>query len=219
MRRDLFFIEPSCNDVPKDPPWEIVLAAADVLKARGYILKSAQEDAYLFGKIRDAILDKGISCFINAIDLKEAVLPDNTAREDLVDNLRYMVRNIQANNELLLIDPYLFPKNGDADYIPYLGLVFGTAIGNISWLKIATKQDRHGPTEAAFRKMVLDKKPGIIISIKYTEVFHDRFWIADQSRGLFVGTSLNGIGKRYSLVDYLREEDVKDIYARFGALP
>jgi hypothetical protein len=37
--------------------------------------------------------------------------------------------------------------------------------------------------------------------------------------GVFIGTSLNGIGKRYSLIDYLRAEDVKDICARYQALP
>jgi hypothetical protein len=33
--------------------------------------------------------------------------------------------------------------------------------------------------------------------------FHDRFWIADGARGLFVG---NGLGKRYALADYLSLE-------------
>lgn len=218
MRRDIFFIEPTREEIPREPPWDLVLAAADVLKTAGYALNYASEDAYLFDKVKEAIRKKGITHFTNSIDLMEGVLPDNMARADFVDNLRYMVRNIQVTDELLLIDPYLFPRNADPDYIPYLEKVFGTAIGSITHLRIATKPDRHGPTETTFSQMVHGKKPGVVITTKYTEVFHDRFWIADQARGLFIGTSLNGIGKRYSLIDYLRDEDVKDICGRYQEL-
>lgn len=46
-----------------------------------------------------------------------------------------------------------------------------------------------------------------------------RYWIGDGSRGLIHSTSLNWIGKRYSLIDYLRDDDSAEIYARYNALP
>jgi hypothetical protein len=49
------------------------------------------------------------------------------------------------------------------------------------------------------------------VLLRTSESFHDRFWIADRARGLFVGTSLNGIGKRYALADYMDEADVRTI--------
>jgi hypothetical protein len=48
---------------------------------------------------------------------------------------------------------------------------------------------------------------------RISNTFHDRFWIADWQRGLFIGTSLNGIGLRYALADYMHENDVRDIVA------
>ena len=69
---------------------------------------------------------RGITVYTNSVRLQEALLPDNTTREDLLDLMRYMVRNIQASAELLIIDPYLFPSTPDPDYISYLGEVFGT---------------------------------------------------------------------------------------------
>ena len=51
----------------------------------------------------------------------------------------------------------------------------------------------------------------IKLVLRTSENFHDRFWIADRSRGLFVGTSPNGIGKRYALADYMDADDVKTI--------
>ena len=97
--------------------------------------------------------------------------------------------------------------------------MFGTVIGNITRLEVATHPDRNQSVENAFLRMVNTIKPGLVHRIKYTTAFHDRFWIADKTRGVFVGTSLNGIGKRYSIADYLREEDVREIYIRFIALP
>jgi len=58
-----------------------------------------------------------------------------------------------------------------------------------------------------------------LISTKYSDVFHDRFWIADEVRGVFVGTSLNGIGRRYAIIDYLQQRDVVDIVQRYDQIP
>ena len=49
------------------------------------------------------------------------------------------------------------------------------------------------------------------IKIKYSYDFHDRFWIADRKKGFYTGTSINGIGKRISLINLLSEEDVEII--------
>lgn len=218
MQRDIFFIEPAQKGAAKAPPWEMILAIADMLKAAGFDLRYAQESGYLLDKIKQGIQEKGITHFTNTIPLREHVLPDNTKLEEHLDLLRYMLRNIQASDELLIIDPYLFPSNPEADYISCLGKVFETAIGNISRLEIVTMPNRDANVETDFLRMVVTIKPGVTCRVKYTKAFHDRFWIADGTRGVFVGTSLNGIGKRYSIADYLREEDAKDIYERFVAI-
>jgi hypothetical protein len=218
MQRDIFFIEPTQEGATKDPPWEMILTIADILKAAGFDLRYAQESGYIFDKIKQGIQDKGIVHYTNSIPLREHVLPDNTKLEEHLDLLRHMVRNIQASVELLIIDPYLFPDNPDADYITHLGKVFERAIGNISRLEIVTRPNHDATVEAEFLKMAVAIKPGVTCRVQHTKAFHDRFWIADGTRGIFVGTSLNGIGKRYSIADYLREDDVKDIYARFIAL-
>lgn len=49
------------------------------------------------------------------------------------------------------------------------------------------------------------------IEVEYSDAFHDRFWIANGNKGFISGTSLNGVGKRYSLIEILSEEDVTSI--------
>jgi hypothetical protein len=60
-------------------------------------------------------------------------------------------------------------------------------------------------------QVLIDLSPKIDATLKMTDDFHDRFWIADKAKGLFVGTSLNGIGKKYALVDVMRDEDTATI--------
>lgn len=170
------------------------------------------------------VLEKGASRVIRESgSLNEAVLPDNTPRSALADTVRFMLTLTKPENELLIIDPYLFPTPSAAltapQYITYLELILGPTLSQINNLRIVTKANRHAATEAAFSAMALGKKAALTITTKYTDDFHDRFWVADGERGLFIGTSLNGIGNRYSLIDYLRNEDTADIYARYNALP
>jgi hypothetical protein len=51
------------------------------------------------------------------------------------------------------------------------------------------------------------------IKVKYSNDFHDRFWIANRNKGFCTGTSLNGVGKKISLINEIADEDVKDIIA------
>ena len=44
-----------------------------------------------------------------------------------------------------------------------------------------------------------------------TNDFHDRFCIADEVKALFIGTSLNGIGRKYALADFMEDEDTATI--------
>ena len=62
-----------------------------------------------------------------------------------------------------------------------------------------------------FKESLIRLNPELSVVCKTTKEFHDRFWIIDRTKGLFIGTSLNGIGKRYALVDIIRDNDTKDL--------
>ena len=58
---------------------------------------------------------------------------------------------------------------------------------------------------------LVKSKVGASIKLKFSLDFHDRFWIVDRKNGICSGTSLNGVGKRISLLNEISEEDVRDI--------
>ena len=49
------------------------------------------------------------------------------------------------------------------------------------------------------------------IKIIWNDDFHDRFWIADRKKGFYTGTSINGLGKRITLINLLSKDEVKII--------
>ncbi|MEO8778611.1 MAG: hypothetical protein ABI389_08055 [Rhodanobacter sp.] len=54
--------------------------------------------------------------------------------------------------------------------------------------------------------------PGIQINDVVTEDFHNRYWIDGEStKGVVVGTSLNGIGKKIAMIDHARSADSREI--------
>lgn len=54
--------------------------------------------------------------------------------------------------------------------------------------------------------------PGIQINDVVTEDFHDRYWIdVENTKGIMVGTSLNGIGKKIAMIDHANVADVREI--------
>ena len=54
--------------------------------------------------------------------------------------------------------------------------------------------------------------PGIQINDVVTEDFHDRYWIdVENTKGVMVGTSLNGIGKKVAMIDHANVADIREI--------
>ena len=218
MGKQIFFVE---KELGGDDLLEALHCLAENGGDVGY---SNDEDVYFQERAGKMVLEKGGSRIIaESGTLVEAVLPDNTPRSALADTLRYMLKMMNPEKELLIIDPYLFPpslqNHPDPAYLPYLEMILAPTLTTIDRLRIVTQANRHQPTEAAFAAMAVGRKGGLSIVTKYTNDFHDRFWIGDGSRGLFIGTSMNGIGKRYSLIDYLRNDDSIEIYTRYNALP
>lgn len=199
-------------------PIERLVEVADQVRGMGSSLQEITSP-WLALQAQHLLKEQGARSLLSLTSLTEAVLPDNTPRDVLLETIRYQLNSCRPTTSLLIVDPYLFPSQPDANYrADLLSLVEPSVRAGID-LTIATKTSRNAALEAAFLSDLAGIRPGATAQIKYTNVFHDRFWIADHERGLFMGTSLNGIGRRYAVADYLHEDDAQAISARFAALP
>ena len=144
----------------------------------------------------------------NLESLNEEVLWKNLTDPEKIGKFSAYLTEIASNgNELVVVDPYLFYpcRSERPQYINLLSGIFNASMA----CRIATVTDsRHFDSQLFSRISELTNIP---ITNNFSCDFHDRFWIANRLNGFCTGTSLNGIGKRISIISYLSHEDVNDI--------
>lgn len=170
-------------------------------------------------EMKDFLIKFGPTRAVSWGSLNEDVLPDNTPRSVLVETLRLKLALCAPSDSFIVVDPYLFPPTPDASYLADLLLLLQAPAERSTKLTIVTKASGNAGLRQSVVNAVQAFNANLTITVKHTNVFHDRFWIADDQRGIFVGTSLNGLGNRYALVDFLQEDDAREISAQVASLP
>lgn len=202
-----------------DPTGDDLIAVGRTLSEMGINLSYDSVDTACRLEAARMLRDYGARTILASEPLTEAVLPDNTPRDDLLDTLRYQLNRCQASRSLLVVDPYLFPTAPDPKYQADLVSLLSPAAKAGLLIQVATKANGNASLQTSVVADLRAINSTVMPTFKYTNVFHDRYWIADGERGLFVGTSLNGIGRRYAVADYLMEEDARSIASRYAQLP
>ena len=159
--------------------------------------------------LRDYITENGISSLFHFDVVCDAVLHPGIHVDDIEKLLLGFVKKLRGVKNLLIIDPYLY-----ADGAQSVGL-FNRMMTTISdtfeevailtnGRKVANKAAMHGALKAL--------APSVRITDRDTDEFHDRCWIdRDRGIGFYMGTSLNGVGKKMCLVDHMRDSDARAV--------
>jgi hypothetical protein len=212
----IYLIDREGRDDAAGLPGDELLVLHDYLKERGNSLRYIDEESYLREKIRKRILERGRSeCLTSSTLLLEEVLPDGADRNAIITTFQKMLAVLSPQKELLIIDRYLFAGKVSAKYLKFFCDLLGPSLQSIKCLRTVSDKPKNSATIATLVKMVKKFNKSIDFKAECSNVFHDRFWICDREKGLFVGTSLNGVGSKYAVVDYLQPEDVKKIYNRY----
>lgn len=193
----------------------LLLGLVTSLKKLGVEVFLFEEETYSLEKCRKLILEKGPSYVLRIERIQEAVLPRVESKHKylLVQILRDKLKALSPSSSLVVVDSYLFPTKvrNKAEYLQMLEDIFVPVICNIETISFVTKPHFDQMLLNDARKLLLTANPSVNVVHTTTDYFHDRFWIADEKKGLFVGTSLNGIGKRYALIDNIKDVDTRDI--------
>lgn len=135
----------------------------------------------------------------------EEVLWKNLTNEEKVRKFStYLERISSEGKELIIVDPYLF-KDESNEYCNMVASVINIARAQ----SVVAVTDRRNYRESSYNK--IEENVNNTIEVRYTDDFHDRFWISNRKKGFYTGTSFNGIGKRISLINLLSEDDVTEI--------
>lgn len=135
----------------------------------------------------------------------EEVLWKNMNNEQKANKLSSYFNKISTEGkELLIVDPYILKDDSD-DYCDLLTAVIKKSKAD----SIIIITEKRNYKNSCYNK--ISSKINTKIKVVYSKDFHDRFWISDRKKGIYTGTSLNGIGKKISLINYIPDNDVTEI--------
>ncbi|MFH2141276.1 MAG: hypothetical protein ABIJ97_02550 [Bacteroidota bacterium] len=170
------------------------------------------EDYNPFDEQRQLFLKHGITKIINPEYLEFL----GTPRDDrglFIKTFQKFLDNVIKTDSLIIIDSYIFPKNYDTDYPDLLIDILKKYIPQLTKLTFITKSKFDQPLQSDIFNKIKNINTSISVDLKHTDLFHDRFWLSSpDSKGSFIGTSLNGLGKKFTLIDYIDIDDVKQIF-------
>src|SRR4030042_2650101 len=173
---------------------------------------------YSLSEVQDMLQREGPTYIMSLRVLREEILPV-TNRKDasslglLIDTLRNKLLQLSPSESLTIVDGYLFATNikNQAEYLTLFEQIVNSVIGKIKLVRFVTLPSYNDELYKKTVTLLENMNPHISVEHSKSEYFHDRFWIADDQRGIFVGTSLNGLGNKYALVDNIRDSDTNSI--------
>lgn len=165
-------------------------------------------------ELKRLLIERGITWVWRLVDLQEAVMPQTQHLEPLVRVLQSMLGRLSPTRDFIIIDRYLFSKGTDATTLMSL---LAPIVKTVTRIQFITGPRPDPMLLDQVRGSLLAHSSEISVVHSVSDDFHDRFWLADRSRGLFLGASLNGLGKRYALADYIAPNDVLEIIAALDA--
>ncbi len=209
------------SEVPINPEFLIVLSNS--LRNINIETSLLNVDFYCLEQCQKMLLERGSSYILSLVMLREAVLPKMQVFDDrdlLVRTLSGQLSNLNPSKNLIIVDPYFFPTRltHKAYYLALISEIFSPIIPKIDDIRFITGINFDKSLFQAIKAVILDLNHDITIKVMTTDDFHDRMWIVDETKGMFIGTSLNGIGRKYALTDYIEDEDVTEILDALGKL-
>lgn len=164
--------------------------------------------------IEKYVLEHGFSSLIRSDTITEAVVAKGTPQSKVIQFLHKYLDKVGIDSELIIVDPFFYSRDPGG----YVGMVedvlrpFIPVLDEIVIITSGDPRNYKAAIQSAVENAIRAMKPGLKVTSKQTENYHDRFWISNaREKGVITGTSLNGFGNKYALIDRLNSSDVRSI--------
>ncbi len=159
----------------------------------------------------DHIVEHGLSSLLNYTIVMEDITSPSMSINDIENVFKKYVAKLAPSKKLLIIDPYFYAGNSSSDTHQLFVRLIAPIIDELEELYIVSN-NANGQMKNLMHNEIKEKNSNISIFDTETNVFHDRFWISiEKNQGIVVGTSLNGIGNKISIVDSISENDAEEL--------
>lgn len=175
-------------------------------------------NSYCAKRLKDDLIENGTSSVLSKELLAEVLVKPSQNPTPLIALISQKLASLSPNKSLTIVDPFFFSSgyiSSSANYVQMFEQAISKIASNISEINFVTLPQSDGRFESQLHSAIVNhlKTNHSHITSKHsgTKDFHDRFWLVDDLKGLFVGTSLNSIGNKYFLVDNLKPKDAQDV--------
>lgn len=193
-----------------DPRHDDVLVLADRAEELGYRLLF-RDAGYSLEEVQTRLREEGPSAFLKIVRLREDISPQ-APTPTIEQFLSERLARLAPMSELIITDPYLFTSTRRRDADVYAAsvtaLVSPLLNDRVALTVVVDPAASNADVQEAIRLALTDVQPTLAIRVVHSSDFHDRFWIADRTRGIILGSSLNKIGGKVFFVDSLSDRDV-----------
>jgi len=159
------------------------------------------------------IVEHGLTSLLRRQSLLEALVAPGTSITVAQTLLHGFLGALAVTTDLVIVDPYFFAST-DSNYPQVVEQILQPVLSGLRNLTIVTNSGAKPTAVSEVTRLLKASEPQLSLVHKISGTFHDRFWINPVSAtGFVTGTSLNGLGKKYALVDRLQPSDVADVVA------
>jgi len=164
-------------------------------------------------EIGTAILKDGLSTVLCRQLLTEDVVAPGQKPDAVRDIMVRFLTELGVDSELIVVDPYFYATTRDAEYPQFVADILAPFSGVLREVRVITRPDKIDKSvQKGVDSAICAKCTSVNVSLGTSDEYHDRFWIsASRTKGILVGTSLNGLGRKYAVVDRLKDADVENI--------
>jgi hypothetical protein len=163
-------------------------------------------------KIKELLIEKGQTALLSQDLLLEHLVIKGTPQNTIIKILQQYLDKVDIDKELIIVDPYFYPSRHSASYSQFIVDTLKKYLPNIDEIKVVTGTRCNNTIKNQIKNDLETVKPGLIISNTQSDDYHDRYWISNnREKGVIIGTSMNGLGNKYALIDRLNITDVRHI--------
>ena len=159
--------------------------------------------------IQQHIIDHGLSSLFYNRMTCDAIMHPGFTTDEIEAVVLGIMSKLDGVKHLLIIDAFFY------DDKPECLLVLEKIVRSMSSKLEKVTLITHGKRVSmrpGMHNVFSTVVPGIQINDVVTEDFHDRYWIdVENTKGVMVGTSLNGIGKKIAMIDHANVADTREI--------
>lgn len=199
-------------EIRPHPTLRDLLRINDFVNELGYEFPYSSKQ-YSLEDVQEKLRAEGPQAFLRYVRLQEDLSPRAPFKAAAAFVAERLAR-LGPARDLIIIDPYLFPERpqlGARQHGEFLAEIIAPILepGAVVRCVVNPKMNSEICDAATVRLNALIS--GATLDVTRADDFHDRFWIADRARGVVVGASFNGLGRKIFLMDDLKKSDLASI--------